>query len=65
VDLIEARVSLQNEALLEPGMAVILHPSVFTPEGKNNFFWGETYLVTRDGYERLHHSTDELLTLDV
>jgi Xaa-Pro aminopeptidase len=63
VDLIEARVSPQNENILEPGTAVILHPTVFTPDGKNSFFWGETYLVTPTGYERLHRSGNELLTV--
>jgi Xaa-Pro aminopeptidase len=63
IDGIEARVSLQNEMVLEPRMAVIIHPTVFTPDGKNSFFWGETYLVSSDGYERLHRSTDELLTI--
>lgn len=63
IDLIEARVSRQNGTVLEPGTAVILHPTVFTPDGKNSFFWGETYLVTGEGHERLHRSGDELLTL--
>jgi Xaa-Pro aminopeptidase len=63
VDLIDARVSLQNGQVLEPGTAVILHPTVFAPDQKNSFFWGETYLVTDDGYERLHHASDELITL--
>jgi len=63
VDLIDARVSLQNGQVLEPGMAVILHPTVFTPDSKNSFFWGETYLVTEDGCERLHHASDELVTV--
>lgn len=63
IDLLEARVSRQNGMVLMPGMAVIIHPTVFTPDGKNSFFWGETYLVNPDGYERLHRSTDELLTL--
>jgi Xaa-Pro aminopeptidase len=65
VDLIDARVSPQNEQVLEPGTAVILHPTVFTPDLKNSFFWGETYLVTEDGCERLHHASDELVTLTV
>jgi Xaa-Pro aminopeptidase len=65
VDLIDARVSPQNEQVLEPGTAVILHPTVFTPDLKNSFFWGETYLVTEDGCERLHHASDELMTLTV
>ena len=63
VDLNETPVSQQNEMVLEPGTAAILHPTVFTPDGKNSFFWGETYLVTSSGYERLYRSTDELLTL--
>ena len=63
VDLIDARVSPQNGQVLEPGTAVILHPTVFTPDHKNSFFWGETYLVTDDGCERLHHASDELITL--
>jgi Xaa-Pro aminopeptidase len=63
IDLIDARVSPQNGQVLEPGTAVILHPTVFTPDNKNSFFWGETYLVTHDGYERLHHASDELVTV--
>jgi len=63
VDLIDARVSPQNGQVLEPGTAVILHPTVFTPDHKNSFFWGETYLVTEDGCERIHHASDELITL--
>jgi Xaa-Pro dipeptidase len=63
VDMIEARVSPQNTQVLEPGMAVIIHPTVFTPDGKTSFFWGETYLVTDDGYERLNHASNDLLTV--
>jgi Xaa-Pro dipeptidase len=63
VDLIEGRVSSQTTRNLETGMAVIIHPTVATPDRKNTFFWGETYLVTDDGYERLNKVTDELLTV--
>jgi len=63
IDLVEARVSNQNETVLEPGTAFILHPTIFTPDGKRSFFWGETYWVTENGYERLHNSGDELLTI--
>jgi Xaa-Pro aminopeptidase len=63
IDLVEARVTPQNEMVLDPGTAVIIHPTVFTPDGKRSFFWGETYLVKQEGYERLHRSTDKLLTL--
>ena len=62
-DLIDGRVSPQNGQPLEPGMAVIIHPTVFTPDGKNSFFWGETYLVTADGHERINNVTDDLLTV--
>ena len=62
-DLIEGRVSPQSTRVLETGTAVIIHPTVATPDGKNTFFWGETYLVTDDGYERLNPVTDELLTV--
>lgn len=33
------------------------------PDRKNSFFWGETYLVTDSGYERINRASDELLTL--
>jgi len=46
---------------LEPRMAFISHPAVFTTDGKNSFFREETYLDNQDGYERFHQSTDELL----
>lgn len=63
LDLVEARVSPKNEMLLSPGTSVILHPTVFTPDGKNWSFCGETYLVTQDGYERLHRAGDEPITV--
>ena len=63
VDMIEGRVSPKNDMVLTPGTAVILHPTVFTSDGRNWTFCGETYLVTEAGYERLHHAADELLTV--
>ena len=63
VDLIDDRVSLQSSMILESGMAVIIHPTIFTPDEKRSIFWGETYLVTKDGYERLHLKGNELITL--
>lgn len=63
VDLVEERVALDNGRIIEPGFVAILHPMVHTADGKNVIFWGETYLATSEGYERLHHATDELLTL--
>lgn len=63
VDLIEDRVSRENGRVLESGTALIIHPTVFTSDGMTSFFWGETYLITSSGHERLHYTGDELLTL--
>jgi Xaa-Pro aminopeptidase len=63
VDLVEERVALDNERVIEPGFVAIIHPMVHTTDGKNVMFWGETYLATSEGYERLHQATDEILTL--
>ena len=63
VDLIEQRVSAENERALTAGTAVIIHPTVFSADGKNSFFWGETYLVTDGGWEPLNHASSDLLTV--
>jgi Xaa-Pro aminopeptidase len=63
VDLVEERVTLENEREFRPGLAAILHPMVHTTDGKNVVFWGQTYVATSEGYERLHRATDEILTL--
>ena len=63
LDLIEGRVSRDNETPLKPWTAVIIHPLIFTPDGKSSFFWGETYLVTECGCERLHRADDHLHTV--
>jgi Xaa-Pro aminopeptidase len=60
VDLVEERVSMENEMVLTPGMVVILHPTVFTVDERSSVFAGETYLVSTNGYERLNHARDEL-----
>lgn len=63
VDLVESRLNGNNEMALTPGTAMIVHPRIFTPDGKSNSFWGETYLLTQEGYERLNHVGDEVLTI--
>lgn len=60
MDLNEERIAEDNHRPLEVGMAVILHPSIITPDIKTGLFWGETYLITEDGYQRLMDSDDEL-----
>jgi Xaa-Pro aminopeptidase len=63
IDLVEERVTTYNERVFQPGLAAILHPMIYTADGKNVIFWGETYLATPEGYERLHRTGDELLTV--
>jgi hypothetical protein len=41
-------------------MAVIFHPTVVAPGLTSGIFWGETYLITEDGCERLMKTGDEL-----
>ncbi len=60
VDLNEERVSLNNQRLLTPGMCVILHPTVVSDQVKNGIFWGESYIVTETGYEKIMESSCEL-----
>jgi len=62
-DMVEARVSPTVDLVLAPWMSVIVHPTVYTRDMKNQFFWGETYLITKDGCERLNKSGDEMLTV--
>jgi Xaa-Pro aminopeptidase len=62
-DMVEVRVSPTIDRVLVPWTAVIIHPTVYTPDLKNQFFWGETYLITKEGAERLNKSGDEMLTV--
>lgn len=63
IDLVESRIDGHNEMVLSPGNALIIHPLILTPDGKSSSFWGETYLVTHNGYERLNRIGDEVLTV--
>ena len=62
-DLNEERLSPDNDRLLEPGMAVILHPTIRTDSIPNGIFWGQTYLITEDGFEPLMKSDTELKSI--
>jgi Xaa-Pro dipeptidase len=61
LDLIEGRVKLESEDILKPGMIFVFHPSIRS--GDTLVFAGETYVITSDGFERLHRATDELRTV--
>jgi len=63
IDLNEGRVDPESDVVLKSGMAVILHPTILTPEIKTGIFWGETYLVTPDGGECLMKSSKDLLVV--
>lgn len=60
LDLNEERLSPDNDRLLEVGMTVILHPSIITPKIRNGIFWGQTYLITEQGFQCLMKSGQEL-----
>lgn len=63
IDLVEERVNTENDREFRPGLAAILHPMVYTADGKTVIFWGETYMATSEGHERLHHTDDVLVTV--
>jgi len=63
IDLNEERIDEANMRPLLPGMAVILHPSIITPELQTGIFWGETFLITENGCEKLMNSSDELAVI--
>ena len=53
LDLTDAPIDDDSELEMVVGMAMIIHPSVLTPDGAGEVFFGETYMVTEDGCERL------------
>lgn len=63
IDLNEERIDEANLRPLLPGMAVILHPSVIPPKLQTGIFWGETFLITETGYERLMNSDNEIVVI--
>jgi len=63
VDLNEERIDEANMRPLLPGMAVILHPSVITPKLQTGIFWGETFLITESGCEKLMNSSNEIVVI--
>jgi len=61
LDLIESRVKLESEEILQPGVVIIFHPPIYS--GNTSIFWGETYVITSEGCRRLHRATDELIVV--
>jgi hypothetical protein len=63
LDLIEARVDADSPVILEPGVAMILHPRLDDFKGRRIILWGETYLMTERGPIRLTQTDDTLHTI--
>ena len=60
IDLVEERVGFGNDFELIPGLAVIIHPTIYNKDRSVSFFWGETYLITEDGCEPMMDTDDTL-----
>jgi Xaa-Pro aminopeptidase len=63
LDLIEARVDADSQVILEPGVAMILHPRLDDFNGRRIILWGETYIMTERGPIRLTQTDDTLHTV--
>lgn len=44
---------LEDETVIQPGMIIVVHPSVMDKNGEGTF-WGDSYIVTETGWERLN-----------
>lgn len=61
IDMVEERPSPKNETEITPGMVFIVHP--WPVLGRSSLLWGETYLITEKGNQRLNRVGDELVVL--
>ena len=52
IDLDEGDMTEDITKPLEPGMLVILHPTIITDDMDTSIFWGESYIVTEKGFEK-------------
>jgi len=60
LDLIEARAEAGSEVVLEPGIAMIVHPRIDDSKGTRIILWGETHFITHKGPTSLNQ-TDNIL----
>lgn len=61
IDMVEDRPTPKNETEIVPGMIFIVHPWPLL--GESSLLWGETYLTTENGNQRLNKVGDELIVL--
>lgn len=61
IDMVEDRPSPKNQTEIVPGMVFIVHPWPILDD--SSLLWGETYLITEKGNQRLNRVGDELIVL--
>ena len=61
IDMVEDRPSPQNKTEIVSGMVFIVHPWPILDD--SSLLWGETYLITEKGNQRLNKVGDELIVL--
>ncbi len=61
IDMVEDRPSPKNQTEIVPGMVFIVHPWPILDN--SSLLWGETYLITEKGNQRLNRVGDELIVL--
>ena len=61
IDMVEDRPSPQKETEIMPGMVFIVHP--WPTLDDRSLLWGETYLITAKGNQRLNKVGAELMVL--
>lgn len=62
IDLDETGITEDNLTLLEPGMLIVLHPTVITEGMDTGIVWGESYIITEEGFEEPMINGDTLHT---
>jgi Xaa-Pro aminopeptidase len=63
VDLVDGRFDGESQVVLNPGVTMIIHPRLDDLKGRNMILWGETYLMTDQGPQRLNQTDDTLHTI--
>ena len=64
VDLAEEDLSENNTRRLETGALIVVHPTVLTEDMETGIFWGESYIISDDGYESpMQCGSDMFVTL--
>lgn len=62
LDLTDYMITPKSTGEIKAGMVVTVHP-MFNIAPNRQIFWGETYVVTKDGYEPLNRCSDKLACL--